>query len=1068
MKFRRGMKTFVALMLVCGMVLLSFPGMTFAVDLQMQGKKGEDFCTNTYIAEKIQEILDDLVYSDAPYFTVSGRTSCGNVLCAQCSLSNVCAEHPNIKKRNISFDISAYGSGAFARYALALIFDTKISAINYFGNPVTDGKLQTIGRVSSGKALIVGSYDDMTEENLQAVLQKGTTGDLIQARNSKGGNHSMILLSSSDSDVYVLHSIDYAVDGVEFNRVVVSRMTYGEMISSWDQVISLIRVDDSSYAAAYAKGETVHTTHIYTDEGQDACTVCGEKFYPKTTVTGAGVYMARDAARIYRGYYRSTGTTGTTVQKGKFIEAVGSVVNSTGKTFYLLSDGGYAAAEDFETATRNVPTINIGTYPLGNLPVGKSFDLSGTVSYASGLSYVTGYLLNSDAKIVQSVRAAISSTSYNIYSGAINAQLRFAVLDEGNYVYMVVACGKDGAMYAFKSSFSMVKAAELPTPAAPSAPTLASKTSSSVTLRAVSGYEYRMNSGNWQTSPTFSNLQPGTTYSFYQRVAATSSSKESSSSPALQVTTEKGTAGAPSAPVLASKTSTSVTLRATTGYEYRMNSGNWQTSPIFSNLQPGTTYSFYQRIASTSTANASPSSPALQVTTDKKTVPAPSAPVLSSKTSTSVTLRSTAGYEYRINSDNWQTSPTFSNLQPGTTYSFYQRIASTSTANASPSSPALQVTTDKRTVSTPAAPTLLSSTPYSVTLRSVTGYEYRLGSGTWQTSPTFTDLQPGRTYSFYQRVAETSASYASSASSALTVTTPKKTVNPPPALSVKTVGDTSIELNSLGSGVEYSRDNGRTWQPGTVFTGLISNTSYTFVARYAETSDAYASPLGAQLKVKTDYSKQSAPPRPTLRSVVEKTVTLSSESGLEYSVDGGSHWQTSPVFTVSTYGTYKFVARRAANERCYASPASEPLSVDVHPTFVTSDRLTVDEDSRMISDVTVGTTGDQLLGMLHEGDYVTLYEPDGSKANGQTNVKSGMILELPGGERYTLVVRGDVDGDGLITVFDLTLIKRYIVDGVRAKMNDYFFLAADVTGEGDVDIFDYTSIRKNILDGGEL
>ena len=73
---------------------------------------------------------------------------------------------------------------------------------------------------------------------------------------------------------------------------------------------------------------------------------------------------------------------------------------------------------------------------------------------------------------------------------------------------------------------------------APSAPTVESKTASSVTLVAVEGYEYRMDDGEWQTSNVFEGLMPNTEYSFYQRVAETENAYASDSSSALSARTD--------------------------------------------------------------------------------------------------------------------------------------------------------------------------------------------------------------------------------------------------------------------------------------------------------------------------------------------------------------------------------------------------------------------------------------------------------------------------------------------------------------------------------------------------
>jgi hypothetical protein len=59
------------------------------------------------------------------------------------------------------------------------------------------------------------------------------------------------------------------------------------------------------------------------------------------------------------------------------------------------------------------------------------------------------------------------------------------------------------------------------TQAAPAAPTMASNTSSSITLNTITNGEYSMNGGAWQTSATFSGLTASTSYNFVQRYAET-------------------------------------------------------------------------------------------------------------------------------------------------------------------------------------------------------------------------------------------------------------------------------------------------------------------------------------------------------------------------------------------------------------------------------------------------------------------------------------------------------------------------------------------------------------------
>ena len=73
----------------------------------------------------------------------------------------------------------------------------------------------------------------------------------------------------------------------------------------------------------------------------------------------------------------------------------------------------------------------------------------------------------------------------------------------------------------------------------------------------------------------------------------------------------------PTAPELLRKTACTVTLKHTDGYEYRMNDGEWQSSNIFTGLNPNTEYKFYRRTATADKSPAGAASHALTVVTSE-------------------------------------------------------------------------------------------------------------------------------------------------------------------------------------------------------------------------------------------------------------------------------------------------------------------------------------------------------------------------------------------------------------------------------------------------------------------
>lgn len=110
----------------------------------------------------------------------------------------------------------------------------------------------------------------------------------------------------------------------------------------------------------------------------------------------------------------------------------------------------------------------------------------------------------------------------------------------------------------------------------------------------------------------------------------------------------------------------------------------------------------------------------------------------------------------------------------------------------------------RSTPAAPAKPTVESKTKNSVTLVSVSGYQYSMDGTNWQDSPSFDGLLSGTEYSFYQRIAETDNTNVSEASEVLTVKTDDDTYSMTITLVIKEKAKvtTAPEANEL----TYTRD----------------------------------------------------------------------------------------------------------------------------------------------------------------------------------------------------------------------------------------------------------------------
>lgn len=117
------------------------------------------------------------------------------------------------------------------------------------------------------------------------------------------------------------------------------------------------------------------------------------------------------------------------------------------------------------------------------------------------------------------------------------------------------------------------------------------------------------------------------------------------------------------------------------------------------------------------------------------------------------------------------------------------------------------------------------------------------------------------------------------------------------------------------------------------------------------------------------------------------------------------------------------------------------------------------KDNKYLVNLKVGTKHDSLKKKL-AGYTVT------TNAKSNAVIKTGDTITIKDGNKsykYTIVVSGDVDGDGKLGATDYVKIKNYIMD--KGKLNDVQNIAADVDNNGSISATDYVKIKNSIMKG---
>jgi hypothetical protein len=417
-------------------------------------------------------------------------------------------------------------------------------------------------------------------------------------------------------------------------------------------------------------------------------------------------------------------------------------------------------------------------------------------------------------------------------------------------------------------------------------PVAQSVTQTSVVLTSVSGYEYMISGGSWQESTTFSSLIAGNSYDFYQRVKETGTTLASETSEKTTVVTTSGLTGTA---VISGTAQSGKTLTGSLSGSNASGTISYVWQRGGSTVGTGTTYllgsadvgQVITLVVSTNEQTGTLSAATATVLkAENATVPA--APTMASNTATTITLNTVAGYQYSVGGTAWQDTPTFHNLVAGATYTFYQRVAETTTVLASASSTGVNFSTISGLTGTI---TTTGEARYGMTMTATLSGSNNTGTLTYTWKRGNTVAGTGVSYAVsaadignqLSLVVTSSVQGGSVTKSLGTVAKAYYIGDAPDAPTRYSRSTSKIVLNSV-SGVEYSR-GGTNWQDSPTFSGLKSGTSYTFYQRYKATATTEASPASAAYKTSTSAASSgdddtSATPTPKPDATDNSSTTL--------------------------------------------------------------------------------------------------------------------------------------------------------------------------------------------------
>lgn len=146
--------------------------------------------------------------------------------------------------------------------------------------------------------------------------------------------------------------------------------------------------------------------------------------------------------------------------------------------------------------------------------------------------------------------------------------------------------------------------------------------------------------------------------------------------------------------------------------------------------------------------------------------------------------------------------------------------------------------------------------------------------------------------------------------------------------------------------------------------------------------------------------------------------------------------------------------------------STDPDAVVV-PQSITSSVYTV--SGEFIRKIPAGIKAQALVDGINESGYITVYNGN-TVVSGTTMVSTGMTVKLQYAgktiQTLTVVVTGDVNGDGGISITDALQIKSYLLQ--KGTLSAAGAIAADTNGDSTVSITDFLQIKGKLLGKNDI
>lgn len=167
------------------------------------------------------------------------------------------------------------------------------------------------------------------------------------------------------------------------------------------------------------------------------------------------------------------------------------------------------------------------------------------------------------------------------------------------------------------------------------------------------------------------------------------------------------------------------------------------------------------------------------------------------------------------------------------------------------------------------------------------------------------------------------------------------------------------------------------------------------------------------------------------------------------------------VGTQTTVKVKNIVCSDAINDIPVSDSSIDLNIIQDEAPYIISRSYEIQDEAKIISRIPSDTTFAEFTKNVETNKQIAIFDKKGNVISDTDIIGTEMTLQLDGEENYVLIVTGDLDGNGKITITDLAKLKLHCIE--KEILSGNLLISADLNNDKKISVTDIAQIKMVLI-----